>query len=86
MEEVKQGKEFPKDFDKQTQKYVEEQVNNVASQKAQDAVVAALPGVKMTLSDPMLRAAQLQMEADNAQADKQAREAKLNAAWRSLPK
>lgn len=78
-EGVRPGKTMPKDFDKNKQKYIDEYVERLAMQEAQEAVQEAAPGIKVTVSDPLLRSAQIQDEARGLP-DKKAREAKLNEA------
>ena len=81
LEGIRPGKDLPKDFDKNKQKYIDEHVNSVAAQKAQDAIVAAQPGVKVEIRDPLLRAVQLHQEAERLPpTDKKGRADKLNAA------
>lgn len=84
-EGVRPGKDFPKDFDKNKQKYVDQFVTERAGQQAQTAVNDALPGVSVKVQDPALRAAQLQTEAQSA-GDQKTREGKLNEALAELAK
>ncbi len=84
-EGVRPGKDLPKDFDKNKQKYIGEYVDRIASQRVQEAVAAAQPGVQVQIQDPTLRAAQLQQDAQ-ALTDKKARDAKLNQALAELAK
>lgn len=82
-EGVRPGKDFPKDFDKNKQKYIDEYADRIAQSRVQEAVTAAGPDVKVTINDPVLRAARLQTEAQQAP-DKKARDAKLNQALSEL--
>ncbi len=75
----------PADFDKNTQKYIDEYREKMAGASIQSAVDAELPKIKVNVTDPGLRAAQLQMEAQ-AGPDKKAADAKLTEALVELDK
>ena len=79
------GKDLPKDFDKNKQKYIDQYVDTQAAQKVQEVVAAATPGIKVAVQDPALRAAQLQLETASLP-DKKAREPKLREALAELQK
>ncbi|HVK02305.1 MAG TPA: peptidylprolyl isomerase [Armatimonadaceae bacterium] len=85
LEDVKQGASFPKDFEKEKQKYIEEYASAAARDKVNAAVMAALPSVKVEVTDPLMIAARSLQEASTV-TDKTAREAKLNAALADLGK
>ncbi len=76
---------LPKDFDQNKQKYLDEYADKVAQGKMQEAVAAALPLVKVDITDPSLRAAQLMNDAQATQ-DKKAQDAKLTEALAELNK
>jgi parvulin-like peptidyl-prolyl isomerase len=63
LEGERPGKDLPKDFDKEKQKYIDQYADRLASQKVQAAVAAELPNVKVDITDPALKAAQLTDEA-----------------------
>jgi parvulin-like peptidyl-prolyl isomerase len=75
----------PADFDKNKQTYIDQYRDKIASAEMQSAVAAALPGIKVEVTDPGLRAAQLQLEAQAAP-DKKASDAKLTEALAELEK
>lgn len=85
LEGSKPGAAFPKDFDKEKKKYIDQYVEQTAGQMAQEAAAAALPTIPVTVEDPLLRATQMQLEARSL-TDKTAREAKLNQALAELAK
>ncbi|MBC8101943.1 MAG: peptidylprolyl isomerase [Cytophagales bacterium] len=76
---------LPADFAKNQQKYVDEYRDKIASAQLQAAVAAALPSVKVEITDSALRAAQLQTEAQRGP-DKKATDAKLTLALAELGK
>lgn len=75
----------PADFDKNTQKYIDEYREKMAGASIQAAVDAELPKIKVEVTDPGLRAAQLQLEAQ-AGPDKKTADAKLTEALAELDK
>ncbi|MES2463164.1 MAG: peptidylprolyl isomerase [Armatimonadota bacterium] len=75
----------PADFDKNKQKYIDEYRDKLAGAAMQSAVAAALPGIETVVTDPGLRAAQLQQEAQ-AGPDKKTSDAKLTEALAELDK
>jgi|GEM_PF-1158254 Putative Zn-dependent protease, contains TPR repeats len=77
LEELKEGKTFPKDFAKEKQKYIDQYKERMVQEKVQDAVRSAEPSVTVTISDPLLQAVQTLQESSTAP-DQKAREAKLN--------
>ncbi len=85
LEGIRPGKDLPKDFDKNVKKYTDEFVAAQASQQAQAAIAAVLPSVPVKIQDPVLRAAQLQTEAQGT-VDTKARDAKLAEAVAELNK
>jgi len=84
-EGVRPGKDLPKDFDTNQQKYIDEFVTGQAEQRVQEAIAAVLPSVTVKVQDPELRAAQLQAEAQTSMDAKQ-RRAKLQAALDEVSK
>lgn len=76
---------IPADFDKNKQTYVDQYRDKLAGAQIQSAVAAELPNVKVEITDPGLRAAQLQTEAQ-AGPDKKTSDAKLTEALTELDK
>ncbi len=66
LEAVKEGKEFPKDFDKNKAALLARYVGEHAQKRIEDAVKAAEPFIKVTLSDPALQAEQYLADAQKA--------------------
>jgi tetratricopeptide (TPR) repeat protein len=87
LESVKEGKDFPKDFDKNKADLLKKYVDERTSQRIQDAVNAELPKVKVVISDPALQAEQYLSEGTKlAQSNKTESEAQLNLALAELAK
>ena len=84
-EGIRAGKDMPKDFDKNSQKYVDEYKQTLASSKLQSAVQKAKEVVKVDITDPALKADQLQVESQTAM-NKTLRDAKLMQALVELGK
>jgi parvulin-like peptidyl-prolyl isomerase len=85
LEGERPGKDFPKDWDKNKQKYIDQYTETQAAAKAKEAVDAQLPNVKVTVLDPGMKAAELQQDAEAAP-DPNTRNAKLNEALTELNK
>jgi parvulin-like peptidyl-prolyl isomerase len=85
LEGQRPGKDFPKDWDKSKQKYIDEAVEREAQQKVMAAVTAQAANIKVEIQDPGIRAAQLEEEA-RATPDIKARDAKLEQALAELGK
>lgn len=83
LEGTRPGAGLPKDFDKNKKKYIDQYAQQAAQQKLMEAVTAAQPGVRVEIKDPVLRAAQMQQEA-NQTPDKAGRDARLKAALDTL--
>ena len=75
----------PADFDKNTQTYVDQYRDKLVGAQIQSAVAAEMPNIKVEITDPALRAAQLQTEAQ-AGPDKKTSDAKLTEALAELDK
>lgn len=87
LEAVKEGKDFPKDFDKKKADLQKQYVEEKTSQRIQAAVDAELPNIKVAISDPALQAEQYLADgAKLAQSNKTEGEAKLNLALAELAK
>lgn len=86
LEGERPGKDLPKDFDKNTQTYIDQYRDRIAQQNLSAAVQKAVPDVKVAITDPALNAAQLQMDAFQKTSDTKARDAKLNQALDELSK
>jgi len=85
LESVKQGKDFPKDFDKEKAKYAEQYAEQFVQQRMQAAITSALPGIKVEVSDPGLKAEEL-LQAAGSASDPKEREAKFDEAIAQLSK
>ena len=83
LEGERPGKDAPKDWDKNKQKYIDEYVEKQAQGKARAAVDSQVPNVKVTILDPGMLAAQLEDDA-HAALDPNSRNAKLNEALAEL--
>ncbi len=81
LEGERAGKSFPKDFDKEKKRYIDQYIERIASGRASEAIKAAEVGVKIEIIDPGLKAAKLVREADGPQ-----RNAKLAEAIAELDK
>jgi len=85
LENERPGKDLPKDFDKEKQKYIDQYIDRIAQQKAQSLVNAEMVNVKTEITDPVIRAAQIQDEASKS-GDEKTRNEKLEAALAELAK
>lgn len=85
LEGERPGKDFPKDWDKAKQKYIDEYAMRNAQQEMGAALAAQESSIKVEILDPGIRAAQLQEEAATARDDKE-RTAKLEQAIAELNK
>jgi len=81
LEGERQGKSFPKDWDKEKKRYLDQYVERIASTRASEAIKAAEASVKTEILDSGLKAAKLVREADGPQ-----RNAKLAEAIAELDK
>lgn len=86
LEGERPGKSLPKDFDKEKAKYISEYVDKIVGPKVQAAITAEVPNVKVDVSDPLLRAAQLESETRGPAVSKVARDTKLSQALAELAK
>ncbi|MBC8135586.1 MAG: peptidylprolyl isomerase [Fibrella sp.] len=87
LEAVKEGKDFPKDFDKNKAQLQKQYVEERTGGRVQEAVNAQLPSVKVTISDPALLAEQYLSEgAKLMQSNKTESDAQLNLALAELAK
>jgi parvulin-like peptidyl-prolyl isomerase len=75
----------PADFDKNKQTYIDQYRDKIAAGEVQAALDAALPSIKVEITDPGMRAAQLQQESQ-AGPNKAASDAKLAEALKELDK
>jgi len=85
LEGERPGKDLPKDFDKEKQKYIDLYVDRQAQQKMQEAIEAELASVKVDITDPAMKAAQLTDEA-RMTAPGKAQDAKYEEALAELNK
>lgn len=76
---------IPADFDKNKQTYIDQYREKMAGAAIQAAVDTQLPNIKVDVTDPGLRAAQLQLEAQTS-LDKKTSDAKLTEAIAELDK
>ena len=81
LEGERPGKGFPKDFDKEKKRYLDQYVERIASGRASEAIKAAEASVKIEILDSGLKAAKLVREAEGPQ-----RNAKLAEAIAELDK
>ncbi len=87
LEEVKPGKDFPKDFDKNKGALQKQYIDERVSRRVQQAIDAEVPSVKVAISDPSLQAEQYLAEAGKiARSNKTESDAKLNLALAELAK
>ncbi|MDX1933613.1 MAG: peptidylprolyl isomerase [Capsulimonadales bacterium] len=86
LEGERPGKSLPADFDKEKQKYIDQFAERQVLQKMQAAIDAEMPSVAIVVTDPLLRAAQLQEEARKLTGDEKARNAKYEEALTELAK
>jgi parvulin-like peptidyl-prolyl isomerase len=63
LEGKRQGSTFPKDWDKEKIKYIDEYKARLVNEKVGAAIAAEVPGIPVEITDPMLKAAQLLEEA-----------------------
>jgi tetratricopeptide (TPR) repeat protein len=84
LETVIAGKDFPKDFDANKQKYIDTTVDQEASRKLGELIQATVPKVTVELSDPGIRAARSEREAGGKSGKE--RDAKLVDAIADLEK
>ncbi|GAB4452747.1 MAG: hypothetical protein OHK0029_04260 [Armatimonadaceae bacterium] len=85
LEGERPGKDFPKDWDKEKQKYIDQYKEQIANQKVMEAINAETEKVAVELTDPLLKGARLVEEAQFATDDAQ-RTAKLEEAVTELAK
>jgi parvulin-like peptidyl-prolyl isomerase len=85
LEGERAGNGLPKDFDKNPQLYVAQYRDRIVQTKLQQAMQDATQSVPVNITDPLLQAAQLEIDADQAP-DKRGRDAKLTEALANLDK
>ena len=85
LEGERPGKSFPKDWDKNKQKYIDEYAQRQVQQKLVADVTARMEAVKVEILDPGMKASQLEQEAQSM-TDMKLRDVKLTEALTELGK
>lgn len=85
LENERPGKDFPKDWDKEKAKYVDQYKDRIAQQKISETINEQIPSVTVDITDPLLKAAGYIEDSRNGTGDKP-KDAQLELAVTELSK